>query len=183
MHCSTSSLTVLREFLQNGAATTRNRAERTARTFACLMVLVLVIVLAAQAATSPQSAATRGLGFTYDPAQEVTIVGAISGFVSQPASGSPVGLHLLISSGGKVVDAHLGPFVSKENQQALHTGQLVQIVGVNENVHGNNVLLARQLIFHGRLVTVRNERGFLVRTLVSHRGIHDGNPTANGGTR
>jgi hypothetical protein len=147
------------------------------------MVLVLGIVLAAQATTSSQSAAARGVGFTYDPAQEITIVGAISAFVSQPAPGSPVGLHLLISSGGKVVDAHLGPFVSEENQQALHTGQLVQIVGVNENVHGKNVLLARQLIFDGRLVTVRNERGFLVRNVVSHRRIHDANPAVGGGAQ
>jgi hypothetical protein len=99
---------------------TQDRAERTARSLACPMILAVVIVLAAQATTSPQSAAPRGLGFVYDPAQETTMVGNIRGFTSQPAS---------------------------------------------------------------RGLTVRNQRGFLVRNLVSHRGIHDGNPAANGGTR
>jgi hypothetical protein len=183
MNRSKSSAAISHRLPQKSGAITQDRAERTARARACLMVLVLVIVLAAQATTSPQSAAPRGVGFAYDPAQEITMVGTVRGFASQPASGGLVGLHLLISNEGKVVDAHLGPFVSEENQHALHTGQLVQIIGVNENVHGKNVLLVRQLIFDGRLVTVRNERGLLVRDLVSHRAIHDGNPAANGGTR
>jgi hypothetical protein len=160
---------------------TQNRTTKTARTLVCFVAGVLFIVSAAQAAISPQSTVTRGFGFAYDPAQEITLVGTVRGFVPQPAPGSPPGLHLLISSGGKVVDAHLGPYLSKENQKALQTGQLVQIIGVNENVHGKKVLLVRQLIFHGRLMTVRNERGFLVRDLSSTRKIRDGKSAVNGG--
>ncbi len=181
MQYSTPIPTVLHRFPQNIGAMARNRAEKAARSFVCLMGLTFVTAIAVWAANPPQSAAPRGLGFTYDPAREITLVGTVKGFVSTPAK-SPVGLHLLLSSGGKVVDAHLGTFVSEENQQALHTGQLVQIIGVNENVHGRNFLLARQLIFDGRLVTVRNERGFLIRSLTS-RKIHDGNPAVSGGTR
>ena len=57
----------------------------------------------------------------------------------------------------------------------------MQVVGVRENVHGKNVLLARQLIYGGRQVTVRNERGFLVRP-ASHPEVHYGK-AANGGVR
>ena len=152
----------------------------TVRTVACLMASVLVIAYAARASTSPEPTIGRGFGFVYDPVQEITLVGTVKRLVSQPA-GSPIGLHLLIFSDGKVVDVHLGPYVAKENQQALRAGELVQVIGVNENVHGKNILLARQLVFHGRLVTVRNERGFLVRNLESSRKIHDGRPVMNGG--
>jgi hypothetical protein len=143
----------------------------------------LFIASAAQAVTSSQSSVTRGFGFAYDPAQEITLVGTVKASVSQPAPGSPAGSHLLISSGGRVVDAHLGPFLSKENREDLKPGQLVQITGVNEKAHGKTILLVRQLIFSGRQVTVRNERGFLVRNLGSPRKIRDGKPTTFGGTQ
>ena len=153
----------------------------TSRTVACLMASVLFIAHAARASTFPEPMIGRGFGFAYDPVQELTLVGTVKRLVSQPAAGSPIGLHLLIFSDGKVVDVHLGPYVSKDNQQALHTGELVQIIGVNENVHGKNGLLARQLVFHGRLVTVRNERGFLVRNLESSSKIRGSEPAVSGG--
>lgn len=115
------------------------------------------------------SAVGRGVGFAYDSAKEITVVGTVNQVVARPAVGGPVGMHLLISIPGTQIDAHLGPYISSENRQALKPGQLVQIVGVNENVHGKNLLLARQLIFNGRSVTVRNERGFLVHNTDSSR--------------
>ena len=142
---------------------------RTAHIVICLAALLLV---AAQAAPSEPA---RGFGFAYDPAQEITITGTVTQLVSHPAPGMPMGTHLLISSSGKTVDAHVGPYLSKDTKDALKVGQLIQITGVNERVHGQNVLLARQLILAGRQVTVRNERGFLVR--FSPRGnSRDGKP-------
>jgi len=145
------------------------------------MASVLFIVIAARGASSREPAIGQGFGFAYDPVQEITLVGVVKRLVSQPATGSPIGLHLLILSDGKVVDVHLGPYVSRENQRALRAGELVQVIGVNENVHSKNVLLARQLVFHGHLVTVRNERGFLVRNRESLRKVHDSKTVMNGG--
>jgi hypothetical protein len=125
------------------------------------------------AKANAELSAGQGLGFAYDPKQEITLIGTVKGFAS-PTPRSRAGLHLLISSGGQIVDTHLGPYISTSDQQALESGELVQIVGVNERVRGTNVLLARQLIFHGHLVTVRNERGFLIRNIVSHRTLHTG---------
>jgi hypothetical protein len=160
-----------------------NSAIKSARTLACVAALLLAAVAAAQATTVKQpSSLGKGLGFAYDLTHEITFVGTVQSVVSRPAHGSPFGFHLLVSTSGKVVDAHLGPYISKENQEALHIGELVQIIGVNERVHGRNVLLARQLVFAGRQVTVRNERGFLVRAASQHK-ISDGNRAVNGGTQ
>jgi len=160
-------------FSEWGNAMTRHQAWKTVRTLACFVVITVCGVFTSQAATSAEPKVGLGIGFAYEPAKEITLVGTIKGFVSQSALATPLGLHLLINSGGKDVDAHLGPYLSKEDQGYLQTGQLVQIIGVNEKVHGKNVLLARQLIFNGRLVTVRNERGFLVCRPGSSRKIRN----------
>jgi hypothetical protein len=154
---------------------------RTARAFACLAACML-FVAAAQATASRPASVGKGFGFAYDPSKEVTVVGTVTELVTKPAPGSPMGMHILISSAGKVVDAHVGPFLSKENREALKPGQLVQITGVNEKAHGKTFLLARQLIFSGRQVTVRNERGALVRN-VAHRRKSSGSRANFGGNQ
>ena len=40
----------------------------------------------------------------------------------------------------------------------------MQVVGISQTVKGKSYLLARQLVFSGGLVTIRNEHGFLVRS-------------------
>jgi len=162
------------------------RTHRTARALACLAACMLLAAVAAQATAAKAPSVGRGFGFAYDPAHEVTLVGTVQELVTHPAHGNPPGLHVLVSSSGKLVDAHLGPFLSKENQQSLHTGQLVQIIGVHEQVHGRDILLARQLVFAGRQVTVRNERGFLVRGrsgLGPRKIVRNGKVVSTGGAR
>jgi len=138
---------------------TRSRSARIAAS----LVAALLLAVGTQAAPSQSSSANQGLGFTYDRANEITRVGTVEELVAHSAPGSPPGLHLLISASGKTIDAHVGPFFSKQNREALIAGQPVQVIGVNENVHGKDVLFVRQLTFAGQTVTVRNERGFLVR--------------------
>ena len=162
---------------------TRNRIAKGKQVLACVAASLFFIGFPAQATASSESAVGRGLGFAYEPAKEITVIGTVKSLVSTPALVSPLGLHLLISSAGKVIDIHLGPYLSKEDQEGLQVGQLVQIVGVNESVHGKKVLLARQLIFDGRLVTVRNERGFLVRNSGSSHKSREGRAAGNGGAQ
>ncbi|HSZ63029.1 MAG TPA: hypothetical protein VK828_14595 [Terriglobales bacterium] len=155
---------------------------RTARALACVASCMLLAVLFAQASASEETtSAGRGFGFVYDPAHEVTLVGTVKAFVTHHVAGSPMGLHVLISTSGKTVDAHIGPVLSKQVQETMQVGELVQVVGVHENVHGKDVLLARQLIYGGRQVTVRNERGFVVGA-ASRPEVHYGSG-ANGGVR
>ncbi len=143
---------------------TRYQTWRATHTLACLAVSVVWSAVSSQAATAAQPRVGQGLAFVYAPSKEITLVGTVKGLVSPPIPVKPFGLHLLINSGGKVVDAHLGPYLPNEDRAGLQVGQLVQIVGAEENIHGKKVLLARQLIFNGRLVNVRNGRGFLIRS-------------------
>jgi hypothetical protein len=162
----------------------RCRNSKAARISVCLLAAMLLTALAAEAATPAQSSSVdRGSGLAYDQTKEVTLVGTVERLVTHPDSGGPAGFHLFISSSGKTIDAHLGPFFSRQNQEALEAGQSVQIVGISTSIGGKDVLLARQLIFGGRLVTVRNERGALVREHPAHRGTRDGKPAVNGGAQ
>jgi hypothetical protein len=155
---------------------------RTTRALACVAACVFLAVLSAHTAASEESSsAGRGFGFVYDPTREVALVGTVQEFVTKHVAGSPVGLHVLVSTSGKTIDAHIGPLLSKQVRGTLQVGELVQIVGVRENVHGKSFLLARQLIYGGRQVTVRNERGFFVRP-ASHPEVLHGT-AGNGGVR
>ena len=160
---------------------TRSRTHRAVLISAWLVAAMLLAGAAYAAAPSQSSSAGRP-GSAFDPANEVTVMGTVERFVSH-SEGGPLGLHLLITASGSTVDAHLGRYFSKENQEALQAGETVQIVGVNENVHGKNVLLARQVIIGGRVVAVRNERGFLIhphriRPDISHPNLNREQPTA-----
>jgi len=154
----------------------------TARALACVAACMLLAALPAQA-SAPEEAASagRGFGFVYDPAREVTLVGTVKEFVTHHIAGSPMGLHVMIFASGQTVDAHIGPVFSKQIRESLHVGELVQVVGVHEKVRGKDVLLVRQLIYGGRQVTVRNQRGFLVGT-GAHPEVLEGTG-ANGGVR
>jgi hypothetical protein len=138
-------------------------------------VLVACLAIPASAQSAAESNPAHGFMQPYDAAHELTITGTIQEVVRKHAAGSPAGMHLLVNGSEGIVDAHVGPFLSKDVQEALHTGLPIQIVGATETVHGKQFLLARQLIFGGRLVTVRSQNGFLVR------GIRT--PKANGGAQ
>ncbi|MGA9527288.1 MAG: hypothetical protein WBS24_04145 [Terriglobales bacterium] len=128
------------------------------------------------AASSGAASSRERPASAFDPANEVTVTGTVERFEAHSETG-PMGLHLLISASGSMVDAHLGRYFSKENQAALPAGTPVQIVGVNEGVRGKQVLLARQLIFGGRLVMVRNERGFIIHPHRVHAGVNNSSLT------
>lgn len=153
----------------------RSRNSKAAR-ISTWLVATMLLALAADAATPSQSSSV-------DQAKEVTVIGTVERFVAHQESGGPAGLHLYISTSGRTVDAHLGPFFSKKNQEALAAGQSIQIVGINTRSQGKDVLLARQLIFANRLVTVRNERGVLVREHPARRSTRESNTRVNGGTQ
>ena len=141
---------------------TRSSFGRSPATIAGLMVVLLASVsisLVAQPANEAreQSAATFG----YDRAHEITLTGTIQEVISHPAAGSPVGLHVLVGGSEGLVDAHLGPYMSKETMDALHMGTPVEIVGAMEKIHGTDYLLVRVLMVGGQTITVRSPHGFL----------------------
>jgi hypothetical protein len=126
-------------------------------------LLLAVVPLQPSAQTAADSRTQRPMKFSYDKAHEITVNGTVQEVVTKHVAGSPVGMHLLVAGSDGLVDAHVGPYLGKDIQEALHMGLPVQIVGAMEESHGKHYLLARQLIFGGRTVTVRNENGFLAR--------------------
>jgi hypothetical protein len=126
---------------------------------------ILAVPLVAQAAN--QAPAQHPWNQAYDKAREITVDATIQEVVSHRVAKSPVGLHLVVTSSQGVFDAHLGPYMSKTNIEALHAGAQLQIVGAVQQINGRPYLLARQVVLDGRTVTVRTERGFFVREMAA----------------
>jgi hypothetical protein len=140
------------------------RSVLSIRLFAGLLIGFLFATFSTQtnAQTAAESRAPRPSPATYDRTNEITLDGTVQEVISEPAPGSPVGVHLLVAGPQGTVDAHLGPYLSNDTRDALRSGESVRIVGAMKQVNGKDYLLARRLILGGRTVTVRTERGFLV---------------------
>lgn len=137
---------------------TRCVGTKTRLAFVLAGLLILTASLSAQVAASPRHLPVQG----YDRTHEITLNGTIHSVITHSEPGSPVGLHLLVAGKNGTTDAHLGPYLSEQTREALRAGTPVQIIGSMETVHGKSYLLARQVIFSGRLVTVRSMNGFLM---------------------
>jgi hypothetical protein len=136
---------------------------KPARLFAGLLTILLFAAFPIQPSAQTMSRAHRA-PTSYDRAHELTLNGTIQSVISKQSTGRPAGLHMFVATPQGVVYAHLGPYLTKDTREALRSGLPVQIVGAMEKIHGTSYLLVRQLIFSGRMVTVRNERGFLLRS-------------------
>ena len=132
--------------------------------FAVLLTgLILVAAsLPLGASTAPAARPAQGFGPVYDAAHETILAGTIQEVVTKHTAGSPAGMHLMVNAAKGVVDAHLGPFLSKETKDALQTGMPVQIVGATLQLKDKEFFLARQVTIGGRTITIRNTRGMLV---------------------
>jgi hypothetical protein len=131
-------------------------------------LLFAIVPLQPSAQTAADSRTQRPLIPAYDKAHEITVDGTVQEVVTKHVAGSPVGMHLMVAGSEGVVDAHVGPYLTKDMQAALHAGLPVKIVGAMEEAHGKHYLLARQLSFGGRTVKVRNENGFLAHVQGHH---------------
>jgi hypothetical protein len=147
----------------------RTYMTKPARIIAGLLtgMLFAVMTLPLSAQTAADSRAQHPFVPAYDKAHEITLNGMVHEIVTKHAAGSPFGMHLVVAGPEGMVDAHVGPYLTKDTQEALHAGLPVQIVGAMEEHNGKSYLLARQLIFGGRTVTVRNENGFLAHARAS----------------
>ena len=147
-----------------------NPIRGTASLLASLLLAISMVPAAAQVAA--ESHLGKGFGPVYDGAHEITLSGVIQEVVTTHVAGSPAGIHLLVAGPQGVVDAHVGPFLSKETKESLQAGMPVRIVGAMSSVEGRSYLLARKLTVSGSTVTVRTERGVLlpVQTPRAQRG-------------
>jgi hypothetical protein len=126
-----------------------------------LLFATMAVSLDAHAASVSHPA--QGFGPVYDAAHETTFEGTIQEVVVKHTPGSPAGMHLMVAGPNGLVDAHIGPFMSKETREVLQPGVPVRIVGAKTELHGKTIFMARQLVVDGNTVTVRSPRGFLVQ--------------------
>jgi hypothetical protein len=150
----------------------------------CMGWLLSTAAIAQEVVVKQPTGNFKHMASTQAQPNDVGVVGAVQKVVAKSQRGVPAGVHLFLSSPQGIVDANLGPYLSKDVQQSLKAAQSVQVVGVSQTIHGQTYLLAKQLIFSGRLVTIRNEHGFLVRSQVSDTSPrHNGRNDLNGGNQ
>ena len=143
----------------------RSSVDRSLQASAGLVTALMLatVIMSAQAVSlHAQPMAGSHSPLAYDKAHEITLNGTIQEVVPQAPIGSPAGVHLMVAGPDGTVDAHLGPYMTSDTMQALQAGIPVQVVGVMQKVGGQQYLLARQVIFSGRQVTVRSANGFLL---------------------
>ncbi|HJT71547.1 MAG TPA: hypothetical protein VJ731_15210 [Terriglobales bacterium] len=125
---------------------------------AVVVVSILLFPLTAQTQKVPRHDAPVA---AYDRAHEITVDGSVQKLISNPAPGSPRGLHLLMDTPGGSVDAHLGLLNEQQASRiGLIPGAAVHIVGTMIGVGGAEYLAARKLTVGNHTLTLRNERGF-----------------------
>jgi len=132
------------------------------KVIAGLLGSLLLAILTSPLIAQPAETTTAPNILGYDKAHEITLNGTVQEVVTKHVAGTPGGLNVIVKGAEGSTDVHLGPYMTKETQEALKSGTPVQVVGAIERFHGRETLLARQLIFGGRMVTVRNEHGGLV---------------------
>jgi len=161
-----------------------NVSSRIASTLAAVLALSGVFLLSPAAPAQPQAASATAPSAAqfptpYDLSKEIKIQGTIQQ-IDTSNDRVPIGTHVLLQTSSGVVDAHLGP-LNKASLGALNlsVGESLTLTGMNESTSSGTVFLARILTTPSRVVILRNERGFPVRSLVRHGS--SGSPLFRGG--
>jgi hypothetical protein len=116
----------------------------------------------------------------YNSSKEVSLEGTVASVVTKPAPGMLAGAHLMVATSTGTVDAHLGNYAMRgPNALALSPGERVKVVGVMATVQSHHVLMVRTVQAGLNYYKIRNECGFLIRTVPS--GLTGRVKTAPGG--
>ena len=129
---------------------------------------------------SSSPASQPQLPAAYDLSKEVRVQGTIQQ-IDTANTRTPLGTHILVQTASGVVDAHLGP-LNKASFDALHlsVGEAVTLTGMDESLASGSVFLVRLLTTSTRIVILRNEHGYPVRSLLP-RGSASSSATMKGG--
>lgn len=127
---------------------------------ACLMLPLTNSATTSMAQTAASPHEDSVLAYRAD--QEIRITASIQQIVAKRIENGPVGLHLMLAGPQGAYDASLGPYLSSEVKRSLTAGKSIGVIGAIETVRGQGYLLVRELVVDGKLIVVRNEKGFLV---------------------
>jgi hypothetical protein len=134
------------------------------------LLLLLLVAFAVPRIAQAQTENRTGQEFSpkYDAAHEMTVTGVIQEVTAEREAGPSAGMRATIAGSQGPVEAHFGPYVDKASQDLLRAGTTVQVTGAMSSFRGKQVLLARQLVFSGRTLTLRSPQGFLLRPKATH---------------
>ncbi|HVZ20357.1 MAG TPA: hypothetical protein VG871_04805 [Vicinamibacterales bacterium] len=129
-----------------------------------MTLFIPAAVAAAAIVLSPVLAqrATTGQPPRYDAATEATVHGMVSDVQHVPSTGrGGGGLHLLVTTDGDTLDVHVGPesFASSKGF-TFAKGDHVMVVGSKVTQDGKPALIAREITKDGKVLTLRDARGF-----------------------
>lgn len=134
----------------------------------CLSVLGATVpsIARAQSAALATAASFRGASASQFDAlsagDQLAATATIQEVVSTHIPGSPRGTRLILASPQGMIDASVGPYLAADVQQSLVVGESVTVDGVLSRFNSHEYLLVRRLTIGDRLITIRNEKGFLV---------------------
>jgi hypothetical protein len=132
-----------------------------------LMASIALLAMALAGPGNGQTAARANAAAApkYDIAREVTVEGTVASVVTAPSPGMLVGAHAILTTPTGDIDAHLGSYAMRGARAlSLASGERAKMVGVMTIINGRPVLLVRTVQTGSGLYTVRNTRGFLIRS-------------------
>jgi hypothetical protein len=144
-----------------------------AKKIAFLLCLALLSMPAFSLAQARQPVAQPVSVFN-TPARDITMTGTVQRLVAVHSSG----LQLVVSGPQGSFTASLGPNLSSEVRHSLSQGAPVQLSVIQQTISGKQFRLVRALTVAGKKTTIRNEKGFLIRTPSSKRSRASANPAA-----
>ncbi|MGD1009368.1 MAG: hypothetical protein ABR951_04360 [Candidatus Aminicenantales bacterium] len=128
-------------------------------------IALLAMALAGPANGQTVARAKAAAAPKYDIAREVTIEGTVASVVTAPSPGMLSGAHAILTTPTGTVDAHLGNYALRGARAlSLASGERVKMLGVMTITNGRPVLLVRTAQTGSGLYTIRNTRGFLIRS-------------------
>ncbi|MBZ5705722.1 MAG: hypothetical protein LAN63_10240 [Acidobacteriia bacterium] len=101
----------------------------------------------------------------YNPANEVVVRGVVQEVqeFACPVSEGEMGDHLLLKTGDGVVQVHLAPArIMRSQNLKFAPGDQIEVVGSKIRFHGNDDLIAREIIRGNESITFRDSQGKLL---------------------
>ena len=130
----------------------------------CLAVMFLLAPLVL--AQKPSADAPK-----YEVAKEVTIKGTVEEIKEVPNPKGPIGIYLMVKSGGETLEVRLCPnSFLKEFEVAFQKGDQLTITGSKVRVEEKDVILAREIEFGNNKIVLRDKEGVPVWTWLTKGG-------------
>ncbi|HTH53580.1 MAG TPA: hypothetical protein VL495_06495 [Edaphobacter sp.] len=93
----------------------------------------------------------------------------VTGVVAKKAADASGGTNFSMSGSQHALMVNPGPGLSKQMRSRIQAGESVQVTGVMRTIHGQDYLLAREMVIGGTKVQVRNAKGMPVQDMGTGR--------------